>query len=73
MLSQSLKSTERERILRSGVGLIRSYAVVFIACFLLVLAARFDLSYRAWSGRKNSEYAKQINHPFFSHTLKHLK
>lgn len=54
MLSQSLKSTERERILRSEVGLIRSYAVVFIACFLLVLAVRFDLSYRAWSGRKNS-------------------
>ena len=44
VLSQSSKSTKRERIGRSEKGLIHSCAVVFIACFLLVLAVLFDLS-----------------------------
>jgi hypothetical protein len=44
VLSQGSKSKKRERIVRSEKGLIHSYAVVFIACFLLVLAVRFDLS-----------------------------
>jgi hypothetical protein len=34
----------RERIVRSEIGLIHSSSVVFIACFLLVLAVHFDLS-----------------------------
>lgn len=44
MLSQRLKNTKRERIVKSEKGLIHSYAVVFIACFLLVLVVCFDLS-----------------------------
>lgn len=44
VLLQSSKSTKRERIVRSEKGLIHSCAVVFIACFLLVLAVHFDLS-----------------------------
>ena len=44
VLPQSSKSTKRERIVRSEKSLIHSCAVVFIACFLLVLVVRFDLS-----------------------------
>jgi len=73
VLSQSSKSTKRERIVRSEKGLIHSCAVVFIARFLLVLAVRFDLSKSPSPAETTLSHAEQINYPSFSHPLKPLK
>jgi hypothetical protein len=73
VLSQSSKSTKRERIVRFEKGLIHSCAVVFIACFLLVLAVPFDLSKSPSPAETTQSHAKQINYPSFSHPLKPLK